>query len=221
MHGWGSDQRNWDAFEPHCQQRGWPLQRLDRGYGRYPEQSASWLPQGRRALLLSSLGSQLVPSDLLQQADAVVLLASFGRFVPAGAAGRPLQQALRLMDQRLDAGDLLGLFADFRIKVAEPQAVEHLPPGIEDGPVSTEGLQRLRQDLELLRCCQGLPGAFPEQAAVLIVEAMADTIVHPNSRAALRQELPQAELVELAGVGHGLLSPGLCEQVVGWLDALP
>ena len=50
---------------------------------------------------------------------------------------------------------------------------------------------------------------------------MADTIVHPNSRAALRQELPQAELVELAGVGHGLLSPGLCEQVVGWLDALP
>ena len=65
--------------------------------------------------------------------------------------------------------------------------------------------------------CKG----FAEQAAVLIVEAMADTIVHPNSRAALRQELPQAELVELAGVGHGLLSPGLCEQVVGWLDALP
>ena len=27
MHGWGSDQRSWDGFEPHCQQRGWPLQR--------------------------------------------------------------------------------------------------------------------------------------------------------------------------------------------------
>ena len=87
MHGWGSDQRNWDAFEPHCQ-HGRPLQRLDRGYGRFPEQSASWLPQGRRALLVSSLGSQLVPSELLQQAEAVVLLASFGRFVPKGR-GRP------------------------------------------------------------------------------------------------------------------------------------
>ena len=70
MHGWGSDQRNWDAFEPHCQQRGWPLQRLDRGYGRFAEQSGSWLPQGRRALLVSSLGSQLVPSELLLQAIA-------------------------------------------------------------------------------------------------------------------------------------------------------
>ena len=130
-------------------------------------------------------------------------------------------QALRLMDERLGAGDLLGLFADFRVKVAEPQPVEHLPPGIEDGPVSEQGMQRLRQDLELLGCCDGLPEAFPKQAAVLIVEAMADTIVHPKSRAALRQELPQAELMELAGVGHGLLSPGLCEQVLGWLDALP
>ena len=221
MHGWGSDQRNWDAFEPECQQRGWPLQRLDRGYGRFPEQSASWLPQGRRALLVSSLGSQLVPSELLQQAEAVVLLASFGRFVPKGAAGRPLQQALRLMDERLGAGDLLGLFADFRVKVAEPQPVEYLPPGIEDGPVSDLGMQRLRQDLELLGCCEGLPEAFPKQAAVLIVEATADTIVHPKSRAALREELPQAELMELAGIGHGLLSPGLCEQVLGWLDALP
>ena len=221
MHGWGSDQRNWDAFEPHCQQRGWPLQRLDRGYGRFPEQSANWLPQGRRALLLSSLGSQLVPSELLQQAEAVVLLASFGRFVPQGAAGRPMQQALRLMDERLGSGDLLGLFADFRVKVAEPQPVEYLPPGIEDGPVSDLGLQRLRQDLELLGCCDGLPESFPKQAAVLIVEPTADTIVHPKSRAALREELPQAELLELAGVGHGLLSPGLCEQVLGWLDGLP
>ena len=79
----------------------------------------------------------------------------------------------------------------------------------------------MRQDLELLGCCDGLPEAFPKQAAVLIVEAMADTIVHPKSRAALREELPQAELMELAGIGHGLLSPGLCEQVLDWLDALP
>ena len=221
MHGWGSDQRSWDAFQPLCQDRGWPLQRLDRGYGRFPAQSVSWLPQGRRALLLNSLGSQLVPGELLQQAEAVVLLASFGSFVPKGTAGRPLQQALRLMDQRLESGDLLGLFADFRPKVADPQPVEALHPGVEDGPVSDEGLRRLRQDLELLRCCQGLPATFPGQASVLLVEAMADAIVHPKSRAALRQELPHADLLELAGIGHGLLSPGLCDQVVDWLDALP
>ena len=221
MHGWGSDQRNWDAFEPHCQQRGWPLQRLDRGYGRFPEQSASWLPQGRRALLVSSSRQ---PAGAQRAAAASRSGGAAGQLWPLCAqrgSGAALAAGLRLMDERLGAGDLLGLFADFRLKVAEPQPVEHLPPGIEDGPVSEQGMQRLRQDLELLGCCDGLPEAFPKQAAVLIVEAMADTIVHPKSRAALRQELPQAELMELAGIGHGLLSPGLCEQVLGWLDALP
>ena len=62
----------------------------------------------------------MVPSELLQQAEAVVLLASFGSFVPKGAAGRPLQQALRLMDERLGAGDLLDLFADFRPRPRTP-----------------------------------------------------------------------------------------------------
>ena len=222
MHGWGSDQRAWHGFWRGCEQRGWPLERLERGYGRFNPATPDWpnKEQGRRALLINSLGLHLVPAATLAAADAVVLLASFGRFVPSGAPGRPLRQALKRMDQRLLNGELQALFADFRQRVAEPQDVALLPPGIEDGPISEASLERLRQDLALLASCDGLPATFPTTVPVLIVEAGADAIVHPLSRQALREALPQAEVLSLAGIGHGLMLPTLPGQVLQWIEDL-
>jgi hypothetical protein len=54
----------------------------------------------------------------------------------------------------------------------------------------------------------------------LLVEGADDAIVHRVSRDDLRQRLPQAQVLSLVGVGHGLLLPGLTEQVLGWLDNL-
>jgi len=219
-HGWGSDHRCWDGFAPACAERRWDLGRFDRGYGRFPAASPGWDGQGRRALVVNSLGLHLVPAAVLARADAVVLLASFARFVPPGDAGRSLRQALRAMDERLAAGDVGGLFQEFRQRVAAPQPVEHLPAGVEDGPVPAAGVDRLRRDLDLLGRCDSLPGGFPTTAPVLLVEGADDAIVHPISRDDLRQRLPQAQVLSLVGVGHGLLLPGLTEQVLGWLDSL-
>jgi pimeloyl-ACP methyl ester carboxylesterase len=55
---------------------------------------------------------------------------------------------------------------------------------------------------------------------VLIVEAGADTIVAPEARRQLRQDLPGAELLLLPGAGHCLLDGSLLPQVFGWLDRL-
>lgn len=219
-HGWGSDHRCWEGFAPACEERGWRLERFDRGYGRFAVASPGWQQPDRRALVVNSLGLHLVPPAVLAAADAVVLLASFARFVPPGDAGRPLRQALKAMDERLSAGDVQGLFREFRQRVAEPQPVEHLPAGVEDGPVPTEGVDRLRRDLALLGRCDGLPEGFPTTVPVLILEGAADAIVHPLSREDLRQRLPQAPVLTLPGVGHGLLLPGLAERVLGWLEGL-
>lgn len=219
-HGWGSDHRCWEGFAPACEQRRWTLARFDRGYGRFAVAQPGWSGRGRRALVVNSLGLHLVPPALLAAADAVVLLASFARFVPAGDAGRPLRLALQAMDERLAAGDVTGLFREFRQRVAEPQPVEHLPTGVEDGPVPPAGLAQLRRDLALLGSCDGLPEGFPTEAPVLIIEGGADAIVHPLCREDLRQRLPQAPVIRLEGVGHGLLLPGLADQVLGWLAAL-
>ncbi len=219
-HGWGSDHRCWDGFAPACAERRWDLGRFDRGYGRFPAASPGWDGPGRRALVVNSLGLHLVPAAVLAGADAVVLLASFARFVPPGDAGRPLRQALQAMDARLAAGDVGGLFHEFRQRVAAPQPVEHLPTGVEDGPVPAGGVDRLRRDLALLDRCDSLPEGFPTAAPVLLVEGADDAIVHPASRDDLRQRLPQARVMSLAGVGHGLLLPGLSDRVLGWLDGL-
>jgi pimeloyl-[acyl-carrier protein] methyl ester esterase len=219
-HGWGSDHRCWEGFAPACEQRRWSLGRFDRGYGRFAVARPGWSDRGRRALVVNSLGLHLVPPAVLAAADAVVLLASFARFVPADEAGRPLRLALQAMDDRLADGDVEGLFHEFRQRVAEPQPVEHLPAGVEDGPVPATGVAQLRCDLALLGRCDGLPEGFPTTASVLIVEGAADAIVHPLCREDLRQRLPQAPVIRLEGVGHGLLLPGLADRVLGWLDGL-
>lgn len=219
-HGWGSDHRCWDGFAPACAARRWDLGRFDRGYGRFAATCPGWDGSGRRALLVNSLGLHLVPAPVLAAADAVVLLASFARFVPPGDTGRPLRLALQAMDERLAAGDVTGLFHEFRQRVATPQPVDHLPAGVEDGPVPAEGVDRLRHDLGLLGRCDNLPEGFPTAAPVLLIEGADDAIVHPASRDDLRQRLPQAQVISLKGVGHGLLLPGLGDRVLGWLDSL-
>jgi pimeloyl-[acyl-carrier protein] methyl ester esterase len=219
-HGWGSDQRCWDGFGTACGERGWKLQCQERGYGRYAAASPSWQTSGKRALLLNSLGTHLIAPELLAEAEAVVLLASFGRFVPLGAEGEQLRQVLRSMRQRLLRGDIQGLFAEFRPMVAAPQPLELLPPGVEDGELPARGLQLLIQDLKLLEKLKGLPAAFPVGVPVLIVEGEADGVVHPLSRIALKQQLPSADLLSLTGVGHGLLVANLVPQVLDWLEGL-
>jgi pimeloyl-[acyl-carrier protein] methyl ester esterase len=78
----------------------------------------------------------------------------------------------------------------------------------------------LAQDLALLAATAGLPPAFPAHARVLIVEGGADQIVVPEARALLRDALPAADQLSLAGVGHCLLSPALMPLVCSWIEAL-
>ena len=66
----------------------------------------------------------------------------------------------------------------------------------------------------------GLPQAFPPSAAVLLVEAGQDQIVHPLSRKALRLALPHATVLSLDGIGHGLMVPSLPAQVLQWIEEL-
>jgi pimeloyl-[acyl-carrier protein] methyl ester esterase len=105
----------------------------------------------------------------------------------------------------------------FLLEAAAPDPVEAMAPGPADGPLSADGLGRLRADLELLGQTADLPEAFPQGVPMLIVEAGADRIVAPPVRALLRQALPDAEVLEMAGAGHALLRAPLLEPVLAWL----
>ena len=87
MHGWAGDQRAWEPWRQAAASRGWSLHTGERGYGRQTPHAPSWPGEGG-AVLVHSLGLHLLPSELWSQARAVVLLASFGTFVPPGPGGR-------------------------------------------------------------------------------------------------------------------------------------
>jgi len=220
MHGWGGDCRAWQPWRAAALRRGWCWQSGERGYGSLPPQQPAWFPgPARRAVLVHSLGLHLLPEAVLERADAVVLLASFGRFVPEGEAGRPWRAALRAMQSRIAAGDVGGMLQDFLAVAAAPDSEALLPAGPGEGPLAAASVERLRQDLLLLGRTTGLPSGFPTGAKQLIVEAAADGVVAAIARQQLRLSLPAAEHWLIAAAGHSLLSANLVEPVFDWLEA--
>jgi len=121
------------------------------------------------------------------------------------------------MRQRLEAGEVNALLREFLARAAAPQAAELLPQGPLERGISAEGLQRLLIDLGRLEASSGLPEGFPQGIPVLVVEARQDQIVAPESRAQLRQELPQATVWSRADLGHSLLDPSLPGAVLQWI----
>ena len=222
MHGWAGDAQGWEPFHNAWSDRGWAWQCGERGYGGQTPRPVAWeRGQGLKLVIAHSLGPHLLPAAVLAQADAVVLLASFGRFVPEGPGGRRLRSAVAAMASQLAGPEANTMLQTFMERAAAPQPASLLLPGIAAAPIAASGRQRLAEDLNLLAATAGLPPGFPLQARVLIVEGSEDQIVSPQSRHQLRNLLPAADNLVLAGVGHCLLSPALVPTVCGWIEGLP
>ena len=222
MHGWAGDAQGWEPFHSAWRARGWSWQGGERGYGGQAPRPVAWRSgQGLKLVIAHSLGPHLLPAAVLAQADAVVLLASFGRFVPEGPSGRRLRSALAAMASQLAGPEASTMLQTFMERAAAPQPASLLPPGIANSSLAASGRQLLAEDLNMLAATAGLPPGFPLQARVLIVEGSEDQIVGPQSRQQLRNLLPAADTLVLAGVGHCLLSPALVPTVCGWIEGLP
>ena len=223
MHGWSGLASNWDPWRQAFNARGWQWQSGERGYGAAAPHLPHWHEQGPRVLIAHSMGPHLLPTELLAAADAVVLLASFGRFVPAGAAGHRVRGALEAMATQLDDADSArSLLQAFLREAVAPEPEELVPPGAAAGPLGPEQRQRLRDDLEILGCTQGLPAGFPSGIPVLSVEAAQDRIVVPEARMQLRDDLEthgtDSHWLTFEQAGHCLLQPGLVAAVLQWLE---
>jgi len=179
----------------------------------------NWLAGGGlKVLVAHSLGPHLLAPAVLEQADAVVLLASFGRFLPESRSGRRWRTALQGMAARLEAGDGRPMLRDFLTEAAAPDPATLLPLGPGLDPSEAIDAQRLLHDLRHMETLSGLPTGFPAKARVLIVEAGQDGVVAPICRLLLRQSLPLAERWLIEAAGHSLLGADLLEPVLDWLE---
>lgn len=226
MHGWAGSAAGWEPFRAAAAARGWHWQSGERGYGRAPAWLPDWQEEGPRLLITHSMGVHLLPPALLAAAERVVLLASFGRFVPPGREGRAVRAALSAMDAALADGPddaetarrAQDLLRTFLVEAAAPQPPTGLPPGPADQPVAPAARQLLRRDLALLAASTDLPAGFPDTVPVLLVEAADDRIVGETVRQLLRQRLPAADRIVMAGAGHAFLGASPQEAVLTWLE---
>ena len=234
MHGWSSDSTAWAPWERHFSHRGWLWQSGERGYGNRRSCNPNWAEPAsggtnpcrarqRRVVIAHSLGPHLLEPSVLNQATDVVLLASFGRFVPEGPEGRALRTGLKGMRKAIGGAGESTMLRTFLQRAAQPADLEGLPPGPEQQGLSEQGRKRLRADLDCLIGTDGLPEGLPETARVLVVEAAEDAIVAPAASRELLQALvrhleQKPEHWNLSGVGHALLVPDLLVRVRQWLD---
>ena len=148
MHGWAGDSHGWAPWHQACQARGWSWQSGDRGYGSLSQAEPHWNEEPpkasqRRVVIAHSMGVHLLPAEVLSQADAVVLLASFGRFIPEG--NQPIYKAPK------DSSEIpLGAYG--------PHAREARERAMRDNPVMLE---------QLLRCIR--VRALPRYAPIAFV----------------------------------------------------
>lgn len=221
MHGWCGDQRSWDPWRIGWEQQGWSWCCGERGYGGLAPQQPTWRAEpGLKVVIAHSLGPHLLPAALLAEADAVVLLTSFGRFVPAGKAGRALQTALSAMAAQLAGPNPQAMLHTFLQRVAAPASAEALQATPAAEPLPAGGLARLQHDLKLLADSRALPAGFPSHAKVLLVQAGADQIVVPEARQLLELALPKADLLTFQAAGHALIGTPCLALVNAWLKAL-
>ena len=234
MHGWSCDSSVWASWERHFSHRGWLWQNGERGYGNRRCCHPSWaeptsgatspcMASQRRVVIAHSLGPHLLDPSVLDQATDVVLLASFGRFVPEGPEGRALRTGLRGMQKAIGGPGEATMLRTFLKRAAQPAEVDGLPPGLEQQGLCERGRDCLREDLERLIGTSGLPAGLPQSARVLVVDGTDDAIVAPAASRehlqALSSHLQTApEQWQLRNVGHALLVPDLLVRVQQWLD---
>ena len=231
MHGWSGDSQTWIPWQEYFKQYGWNWQSGERGYGNLSPINPKWrkgtgsLKENRRVIISHSLGLHLIATKVLVEATDLVLIASFGRFLPKGYQGKALEAGIKRMQELLGTKDELKMLNTFQSKVFNPKPVPSLTLGPIKNGLSTEGRKKLEEDLELLIQTKGIPSGIPEKARVLVIEGSKDNIVADASKKLLLEDLrknlttPPSNWI-YKKEGHAMNKPELIQEVHQWLQEI-
>ncbi len=223
VHGWAGHAEQWTYWRRLMERRQWPMQVMERGYGNNAPKQPSWTNEaGPRVVIAHSLGLHFLPAPLLQEATALVLLGCFTTFVPEGRNGRSTQAGLKGMRAALGSEAERSMLERFFQRAIQPLSPGDCPPSPLLNGLSSEGRQRLHDDLVLLETCRTLPRGWPSDARVLVIQGEQDAVVHPRSHQQLLEQLgSQVERVHRGpDWGHALITTEVWELVERWIESL-
>ena len=229
MHGWSGDQTTWNLWAHEFQKFGWNWQSGERGYGNEKPKRPQWNSLSNtnssnyRVFIGHSLGPHLIDQEVLSKSSHIILLCSFGKFLPKGQDHRSIGMALKEMKENIGTQGEKKMLNKFLSKACHPALKNALPPGPIEKGLSQRGRERLKNDLNLLINTEGIPFGIPSSAKVLIVDGQEDLIIPSNAKESLRNELikhlnKKPTSWEIPKAGHALIVPKLIHDVLKWLD---
>lgn len=204
-HGWGFSAAEWSSWQPWLMQQGYDLKTFDRGYfGNLVEPSFSSTANSK-VIFVHSYGLHLCPAEQLQQADALIIFASFSDFHPEPANLRKRsQQILQQMITQWQANPALVL-ENFKVKCYHPQPwTKSVQAKTDSKTDSGQFSDRLLQDLMHLNSSVLDLAVLQTIPRIVIFQGGSDRIVTPARGKALAQHLPTSQYFEIAAAGHAL-----------------
>mgnify|MGYP001200217880 CR=1 FL=1 len=231
MHGWSANSDVWEPWIKAFQESGWIWQSYDRGYQSVKSYEIKWtekmhkskISPVRRAVIAHSLGIHLLDRKVLSEATDIVLLCSFGRFIPPCRENRAIKIGLQGMRKTIGTKQEITMINNFIKKAYYPQFLTSNDKRYLSKAITPEGSEILLKDLDLLINTNGLPPGFPKDARVLAIESEQDAIIHQGTKVALIEDLNKLLLHRpthwiMSNQGHMLFSSQIDAQILEWLE---
>ena len=213
MHGWAGVSSIWRFWRKNFKMIGWDWMEGQRGYdGKKIFNSFTWRENSvRRVVIAHSLGLHLISNEIIKNATHIIMLASFGRFIPLGSIGRPQRASLDSMRESLGGRSAISMLRIFLERAAFPHKLSALPPHPLLKNLTEAGQKRLLNDLEILISTTGLPSGFPKQSKVIVFQGDQDKIISPATFQLLTDSLSKGintpfTYYPLKGSGHSLIT---------------
>jgi len=195
-HGWGYGSKDWQGWQDWLQGQHCLFKPFDRGYFGSPIQPQFSASATAKLIFAHSYGLHFCPTEILRQADLLVIFSSFRQFHPERASlKKRSQQILQQMILQFERQPQTVL-QNFRTKCWQPLVTSERIPELMNTDL-------LYQDLCQLDTCLLDPLPLQQIPKIIGLHGTQDRIVSVAAGKALAEELA-APYFAIEAAGHAL-----------------
>lgn len=205
QHGWAFDKTCWRAWLPHLRENQdceISIQTPDRGYfGDAKPVFEFENTNSIKVVVAHSLGLHLLPLNVLQAADLLVLSASFSHFhIGSALEQKRSRKTINLMLHRL-LDDPMGVLNEFYSNCYHPLLTSHT---LLMRNIQKLDLELLTEDLKLLNSNTFDLKSLSRDTEIMLVHGTDDIIVPISHSHQMSEQMDKSSVTLFEGAGHSL-----------------